>query len=167
MNIKVGKVLKAQGIKGELKLSCLLDSPKMLMQVKQLYLSNNLHNVSKIRSDGTFVFVQFSDILDRNTAELYRGWDVYCEKSLLQLPNGSYFVDDVIGCRVVLNDGNDVGEVVDILQYGAADVYVCKGKMGEVSFPALKDLLISVDVDEKKIVLDKNRFEEVYVVNED
>lgn len=166
MKLKVGQVLKAQGIKGELKVSCLLDDPKMLLHVKQLYLCNNLHQVAKIRSDGTFFFVQFDDISDRNSAETYRGWDVFCEKSALQLQRDRYFVEDIIGCRVVLNDGKTVGEVVDVLQYGAADVYVCSSPKGETSFPVLKDLLISVSTEEKKIVLDSKRFGEVSVTDE-
>lgn len=166
MKLKVGVVLKAQGIKGELKTSCLLDDPKMLLRAKKLYLGANAHEVQKIRTDGTFLFVAFSDVTDRNTAETYRSWDVFCDKEDVKLQNDRYFVQDIIGCRVVLDDGTTVGEIVDVLQYGAADVYVCKAQGCEVSFPALLDLLLSVDVDEKKIVLNAKRFAEVSVTNE-
>lgn len=158
--------MKAQGIKGELKISCFLDSPKMLVGIKKLYLGNNVHSVVKIRTDGTFVFALLDGISDRNVAETYRGWDVFCEKSDVHLQNDRFFVQDVIGCRVVLDDGNTVGEVTDVLQYGAADVYVCNGENCEISFPALKDLLVSVSIEEKKIVLNAKRFAEVSVTDE-
>lgn len=159
--------MKAQGIKGELKLSCYLDNAEMLKNVKQFYIGNCAHNVEKIRVDGTFVYVAFADVTDRNTAENYRGWDVYCEKDAVALPKDRYFVSDVLGCKVSLSDGTQIGQVTDILQYGAADVYVVKGEMGEVSFPLLKDLIVSVSVQTKNIVLDAERFKEVSVVNED
>ncbi len=167
MKLKVGQVLKAQGIRGELKLSCFLDSPQMLVGIKKLYLGNNPHSVVKIRTDGTFVFVQLENIADRNVAETYRGWDVFCEKSDVHLQNDRFFVQDIIGCRVVLDNGVTVGEVTDVLQYGAADVYVCQGEKCEISFPALKDLLLSVSIEDKKILLDAKRFEEVSVTDED
>lgn len=167
MKLLVGRILKAQGIKGELKLTCMLDNSEMLKNVKQFYIGNCVHNVERMRCDGSFLYVTFSDITDRNTAENYRGWDVYCEKDAVALPNDRYFIGDILGCKVTLSDGTPIGEVIDILQYGAADVYVVKGAMGEVSFPMLKDLIVSVNVQSKSIVLAEKRFKEVSIVNED
>lgn len=167
MKIKVGKVLKAQGIKGEIKAACLLDNAEMLKHVKQMYFNNKPYNVRKLRCDGGFFFVQFEEVTDRNAAENLRGWDILCEKSDLHLDTGRFFVEDVVGCRVTLEDGTLVGEVCDVLQYGAADVYVCKNGDKEVSFPFLKDLVLSVNTDSKSIVLFAKRFEEVAVYNED
>ncbi len=159
--------MKAQGIKGEMKLSCFLDNAEMLKNVKQFYIGNCVHNVEKIRLDGSFVYVVFADVKDRNAAENYRGWDVYCERDAVALPKDRFFVSDVLGCKVTLSDGTTIGKVIDVLQYGAADVYVVKGPMGEVSFPVLKDLIVSVNVETKNIVLSVERFKEVSVVNED
>ena len=158
--------MKAQGIKGELKVSCLLDDAEMLKNIKQLYIGSALHTVEKIRPDGAFFFASFTDITDRNAAENYRGWDIYCEKEDISLPSDRFFISDVLGCRVTLSDGTKVGEVIDILQYGAADVYIVKGEKGEVSFPMLKDLIVSVNVETKSIVLNAERFKEVSVLNE-
>ena len=111
--------------------------------------------------------MQFEEVTDRNAAENLRGWDILCEKSDLHLDTGRFFVEDVVGCRVTLEDGTLVGEVCDVLQYGAADVYGCKNGDKEVSFPFLKDLVLSVNTDSKSIVLFAKRFEEVAVYNED
>ena len=159
--------MKAQGIKGELKISCLLDDAEMLKNIKQLYVGNNAHTVVKIRADGAFFYASFADITDRNTAENYRGWDVYCDKDAVNLPSDRFFISDILGCRVTLTDGTQVGEVVDVLQYGAADVYVVKGDSGEVSFPMLKEMIVSVNVQTKSIILNAQRFKEVSVYNED
>ena len=161
MKLKVGRVLKAQGIKGEMKAICLLDNASMLQDVKQLYLNDNLHVVASFRASGNFFFVHFCDVMDRNTAETYRDCDIYCYKELLTLPDGRYFVEDILGCGVYLDDGQFVGEVTNVLQYGAADVYVCKSQKGEVSFPVLKDLVLSVNVSTKIIKLSAKRFHEV------
>ena len=167
MRLLVGRIVKAQGIKGELKISCLLDDAEMLKNIKQLYIGNAMHAVQKIRPDGAFFYASFTDVTDRNTAENYRGWDVYCEKEDVSLPSDRFFVSDVLGCKVTLSDGAQVGEVVDILQYGAADVYVVRSEKGEISFPMLKDMIVFVNVQTKSIVLLAERFKEVSVYNED
>lgn len=161
MKLKIGRVLKAQGIKGEIKAICLLDDAAMLQDVKKLYLNNNPHTVESFRAAGNFFYVRFSGISDRNAAENLRGFDIFCDKEIVSLPNDRYFVEDIVGCRVTLDDGRYVGEVCDVLQYGAADVYVCKSEKGEVSFPVLKDLVISVNVQLKQVKLVAKRFAEV------
>ncbi len=161
MKIKIGKILKAQGIKGEVKASCLLDDSQMLKHVKKMYVNDVPRTVLQLRCDGNFFFVRFAEIQDRNAAENLRDWELYCDKEDVHLDSERYFVDDIIGCRVVLDNGKSIGEVVDVLQYGAADVYVCKNGDKEISFPFLKDLAISVNISAKSIVLYAKRFKEV------
>lgn len=161
MKLKVGRVLKAQGIKGEIKAICLLDDAEMLCDVEKLYFHNNPHKVESFRADGNFFFVRFCDVLDRNAAEKYRNFDIYCDKEALTLPSGRYFVEDVVGCSVTLDDGQYVGEVTNVLQYGAADVYVLRSERGEISFPFLKDLVLSVNIETRQIKLAAKRFREV------
>ena len=167
MIIEVGKVLKAQGIKGELKLSCFLDNPKMLVGIKKLYLGIQLHYVQSVRVNGQFCYVLFKDINDRNTAETYQNKAVFADKEDVKLEDGRYYVEDLLGCEVALDDQTIVGTVVDIEQYGSADVYTTKKGSVLTSFPFLKDLIVSVDIDAKQIVLKKQRFDEVMVVQDE
>lgn len=165
MKIEIGKITKAQGIKGEVKLLCYVDDAQMLKTVKTVYVGQNSYKVLKCRPDGNFCYLLLDGIADRNAAESMREWTVYADKENVQLDEGRYFIEDLIGCNVVLSNGNAVGSVVDILQYGAADVYVCQG-VRNVSFPFLKDLVLSVDVQRQLITLDEKRFEEVCVYDD-
>lgn len=162
MKIEIGKITKAQGIKGEVKLLCYVDDAKMLKSVTTVYIGQNSHKVLKCRPDGNFCYLLLEGISDRNTAESLREWAVYADKESVTLQEGRYFIEDLIGCMVVLTDGTKIGKVADILQYGAADVYMCEGERN-VSFPFLKDLVVSVDIDRQLITLDEKRFEEVCV----
>lgn len=165
MKIEIGKITKAQGIKGEVKLLCYVDDAQMLKTVKTVYVGQNSYKVLKCRPDGNFCYLLLDGVADRNTAESMRESIVYADKDSVQLDEGRYFIEDLIGCNVVLSNGNAVGNVVDILQYGAADVYVCQG-LRNVSFPFLKDLVLSVDVQRQLITLDEKRFEEVCVYDD-
>ena len=163
MKIEIGKVLKAQGIKGEVKLSCYLDDASMLKNVKQLYVGSQTYTVTHFRADGAFCYVLLSGVTDRNAAEALRNWTVYADKDSLAVADDRYFIDDLVGCVVALDSGKTVGTVKEILQNGAADVFVCAGGEGEVLFPFLKDLIVSVNIQAKQITLDSVRFSEVAV----
>ena len=162
MKIEIGKITKAQGIKGEVKLLCYVDDAKMLKTVKTVYIGQNSYKVLKCRPDGNFCYLLLEGVADRNTAESMREWVVYADKESVSLDEGRYFIEDLVGCSVVLSNGEKVGKVAEILQYGAADVYICQGERN-VSFTFLKDLVLSVDIDRQLITLDEKRFEEVCV----
>lgn len=163
MKIEIGKIVKAQGIKGEVKLACYVDDAAMLKSVKQLYVGSQTYSVTHFRADGAFCYVFLDGVADRNAAEALRNWTVYADKESVSVEKGRYFIDDLVGCAVTLDDGKSIGTVKEILQNGAADVFVCSGEGGEILFPYLNDLVVSVNVDTKQIVLESKRFGEVAV----
>ena len=163
MKLEIGKVLKAQGIKGEVKISCFLDDSAMLRDVKQLYIGSNTYTVEKFRPDGAFCYIQLAGISDRNAAEALRNWTVYADKESVTVPQDRYFIADLVGCNVVLDDGVKVGVVKEVLQYGSADVFVCTNGEKEISFPFLKDLVVEVNIERKIVLLFSKRFSEVAV----
>jgi len=166
MKIEIGKIIKAQGIKGEVKLECFLDDSSMLKNVGKLYVGTKSYAVVKIRCDGAFCYILLEGITDRNAAEALRNWTVYADKENVVVPNDRYFIDDLIDCVVSTDKGKIIGTVKNILQYGAADVFICSNNDTEVSFPFLNDLVISVNVDSKTIVVNSRRFDEVAVYDD-
>lgn len=163
MKIEIGKVLKAQGIKGEIKISCYVDSAEMLVGLKQVYIGTKAYAVEKIRLDGSFCYILLNGVTDRNAAEAIRNWTVYADKASISVPKDRYFIDDLVNCTVYLDDGKRVGVVQDVLQYGSADVFVCAGDEKGVSFPFLKDLVLDVNIERKTMTLCSKRFAEVVV----
>lgn len=160
MKTEIGTIVKAQGIKGELKIVGALVSDAVFKNVKTVTIANKEYSVNRFRTDHKALYLLLAEVTDRNTAEELRGKSVYCEKSEILLPNDRYFVDDLIGCSVVLEDGKTVGVISDLLQYGAADVIVCNGSPS-FSFPFLKDLVVDIDVSNRRMTVKSKRFEEV------
>ncbi len=161
MKILVGKIVKSQGIKGEVKIDCYLDDSALLKNVKQLFLEKTQKEVRSIRTDGRFCYVSFIDVNDRNKADLYKDWLVFANKSDIELKNDSYFIEDLCGCEFFLSNGDYVGKVSEILQNGSADVFVLKSSKGEVLFPWLKKLQLQIDLINKKIIANETVFNEV------
>lgn len=161
MKIEIGKIVKAQGINGEVKSACFVDEVNQLKHVKTAYIEGRAYEVVSLRGSGEFFFMRFAGVDTRNDAEELRGKTIYADKNEVDLADDRYFIDDLVGCGVYL-DGNEIGQVTEVLQYGSADVFVCKATCGnDFSFPFLKDAVASVDVDDKRINVQSKRFAEV------
>ena len=103
-------------------------------------------------------------VKDRGDAELLRGADIYITRDELpELEEDQYLIIDLIGTEVYTNAGDFIGVLKEILQHGSADVYVVKKPNKSLMFPAIKDLILDIDLDKNKIIVDKKRFGEVAV----
>ena len=162
--IIIGTIIKPQGIKGEVKIKPFTDDAMRFNRLKNVIIDNTKHEIESIRINGNDVFIKFIKINDRNTAETYRNKDVFLPENKLGKPkDGRYLIKDLIGCNVYVAD-KLLGNLVDILQNGAADVYVVNDTNNKsIMFPAVKDLMLEVKVEEKIIIIDGKRLDEVAV----
>jgi 16S rRNA processing protein RimM len=160
----IGKVLKPQGIKGEVKFDYYASNIDYLKSLKTVYVGKTEYSVKTMNIRNGFGYISFTTVEDRNQAELLRNLEIWVEESKApELEDEEYFTDDLVGCTLV-NDQNDIlGHIVNIEKYGSADVIEIIGKNGQQSFPYVKGLIKSVDFDEKKIVIDDKRFYEVVI----
>lgn len=160
----IGKIVKAQGIKGEVKVVPITDNVLRFNTLKSVFIDDNRKlNVQSVRIDGEVVYVKFVGVDTRNDAELLGGKFLSVDRdNATPLQENRYFIVDLLGC-VVKCKKKIFGTLIDVLQHGAADVYVLSDNGKTVMFPALKDVLINVDVDKKTIEVDERRFEEIAV----
>ena len=103
----IGKIVKAQGIKGEVKIKSRCGDLAFLGKQKYLMIKGQNVAVKSMRTGGEFAYVLFSTIADRNMAEALIGQDVYADRRNITLDDDSYFTSDMMGSRVVLDDGSE------------------------------------------------------------
>lgn len=168
----IGEVLKPQGVKGELKVRPITCAPERFNGLKSVFLKTGEQyvpskiNVTRIDSDA--VYMMFDGIRDRDAAERVRGQLLYIDREhAVKLPEDAEFICDLIGCVAVDDGGREIGTLSDVLQPGGNDVYVFQGPLGEVLVPALKSVVLRVDVREKSMLLCARRLSEVAVFHED
>ena len=162
--ITVGVVARPQGIKGEVKIAPLTDDNARFHSLSRVHIDGKDYDVTGCKVNPAGVFLSFAGITDRNAAELLRGKRVLMDRSdAVRLDDDRHFIVDIIGSE--LTDGGKVfGHVTDILQYGAADIYVAVDKDGrKLMFPALKDVILSIDTQRKAIEISLARLSEVAV----
>ena len=162
--IEVFEVLKPQGIKGELKLRNLTDSLSWIDEVSVFYINNNEYTLEKIRVANDFIFAKFNEIASIEEADKLRGAFVCVEKSIIEesLEEGEYFLADLIDKEAFFEDGEQLGVITDIQNFGSADVfYVSKTSGKEVLFSNVDGVIM--EVTSQKVILNRKKFDEVSV----
>lgn len=164
----IGQVLRPQGIKGQVKVRPDTDDPGRFEELEFVYLKKGdgyeqlpVNEVS-VREDG--VYLRLNGAQTRDEAEKQRNWMLYVDRAhAVELGENETFICDLIGCKAVDTQGNELGKVTDVLQPGGNDVYVIKTPKGEMLLPALKHVIPAVDVEKGVIIIDEKRLPEVAV----
>lgn len=170
--LMIGEITKPQGVRGELKLRpCTCDPDRFegldlaYFKKGETYVPVNI-KVNRIGADA--VFMNIEGVNDRNEAERMRGEYLYIDRAhAVELDEDSTFLCDLYGLHGIDDSGRDFGKLIDVLQPGGNDVYIFKGPLGEVLVPALKSVVIKVDLEKGEMLMDAKRLNEVAVFDED
>ena len=152
--LQVGAITSTHGIKGEVKVFPTTDDPNRFKKLKNVILDTDKElivlEVSGVKFFKQFVILKFKGINDINDIEKYKGKKLLVTReNAVELEEGEYFIADLIGLKVVTDEGNELGELTDVLQTGANDVYEVTMNNGkEVLIPAIKDCILGVDLNE-------------------
>lgn len=171
--IRIGFVQRAHGVGGALKVQPLTDDVSRFQRIKEIYVEKSAslekHALLNVSEAKDTLHIKLEGIKTREEAEALRGAYLVVErKDAIELSPGSYFICDLVGCDVQSSSGTYHGVVRDVLQHGAADVYVIERPDGrELLVPSLKRLLLSVDIENKLILVDPIVLQEVALLDED
>lgn len=166
---ELGRILKPQGVKGEVKLDAFTDDLSRFLDLDFAYFKDaemgyRRINVEKARIDARYAYLKLQGVESRDDAEMLRGVLLYIDRAhAAKLPEGSYYIQDLVGCRVTDHAGKLLGILQDILQNGAADVYVVKMENGTCLFPSVKHIVLERDVENGIIIVDMQKLAEVAV----
>lgn len=150
--IKVGKIVNAVGLKGEVKVYNYSDSSEIYEITPEMYVGSELLQIENVRLQKNMVILKLEGINDRNAAEAAKGRDIFItEDDLPELEEGEYYVRDLIGMTVE-EDGNVLGKVTDVLQNTAQDVFEVERKNGkQLLIPRVDEFVLDIDLNTRKI----------------
>ena len=161
--ITVAIILKPQGIRGEVKVKAMTDSAEALTAFKSVLIDGVDYSVLSVRAQGEFAYLSLKGIADRNAAELLRGKNIEVERAdMPSLPDGRYYIADLIGCTVVNERGDILGTVIDVMP-AKTDIFTLEKDSKSIMFPAADGVIASVDEGAKKITVNGKRFKEVSI----
>jgi 16S rRNA processing protein RimM len=152
--IALAAVAGAHGVKGEVGLKLFTDSAASIAAHKKLYVGGAERRLLSFNDSGKMPIVRLEGISDRSAAEALRGSLVEVDRSALPaLDEGEYYHADLIGLTAVDRDGEPVGSVVAVENYGAGDLLEIEDESGKRSLIPFRDGI--ADLVDECIVLDR------------
>ncbi len=155
----IGRVVALFGVHGELKVRLLTDIPNRFSELKTIYIGTNYipYSIQNVRPyKGEMIILKLSGIEDANAAEPLRNQDLSIPLSeLAKLPPDYYYQHDILGLQVLTLDGQEIGEIDEIIVTGGNDVYSVKQPYGPpVLIPAIKDVIKQIDLIRRTMHID-------------
>ena len=150
--LEAGKIINTHGLKGEVKVQAWADSAEELLEFDRFVVGKEELNVISSRVQKGFLYLQFEnkDTVDDVIPLKNKVLKIYRED--LVLPEGVHLLSDIIGCRAVTEEWEDIGIVEDILERPAANVYVIQGER-EILIPSVPEFIKNVDLDSKTVTV--------------
>ena len=155
----LGKVVRLHGYLGQMKVRTIYDKDFKIKSIDKIYDKNdNEYEVTKIFQTKDGVVVALGGVgLDK--ANLFIGSDLYIDRNLVK---DRILIEDLKGSEVVFENGTTVGKITEVNDYGAAEVISIKTSGGkEIMFPNVKGLIVKFELEEKKLIVNEQRFKEV------
>lgn len=157
--LEIGKIVNTSGLKGLLKVMPLTDDITRFEDLETIYIQIGKNLVEKKIEDVKYiknmVLLKLEGIDNIDEAEKYKNLYIKInKKDAIELPEDSYLIVDIVKCDVYTEEGELLGKMIDVLDTGSNDVYVVKNSEGkEILLPAIKEVIKSVDISNKKIIV--------------
>ncbi len=145
-------IINTHGVRGDIKLESLCDSPSVLAGLKRVFLcEKGAYREIKVLHASvfkSFVLATLEGVDDMDKAMAMKGKTLYADRDDFALAEGDYFIIDLIGMSVIDNkDGKIYGKIIDVINRGASDIYVVKTESGDRMMPAVPEFVKNVDLD--------------------
>ncbi|GAA3651052.1 ribosome maturation factor RimM [Asaccharospora irregularis] len=158
-HFKIGEIVNTQGLRGEVRVYPFTGDINRFDELESFYLGKDLETkwfVEKVRYKGNMVIMKIKGIDTVEAAEKLKNKFMYISREeSRELEDGEFFIADMIGMKVFTVGGEYVGELKEVLQYSANDVYVIKGEEEkEYTIPAIMKFVPTIDIEERKMIID-------------
>ena len=154
-SVVVGRITRPHGVRGEVAVLVISEVPERFRDGATVWTeSGRALTVSASRSHGDRLLVRFEGLGDREQADALRGTLlVVPESASPELPEGSWWDHQIVGCAVETDAGRALGAVRDVIHTAANDVWsVVDAAETETLIPVIADVIVEVDVAGRRIV---------------
>ena len=151
--LKVGVITTTHGVRGEVKVYPTTDEPERFLDLEYVLLDTGKElrrlDIKNVRFFKNLVILKFDGIDNINDIEKYKGRDLWIPREEAQeLDEDEYYIADLLGMKVLLEDGSEFGTLKNVMETGANDVYIVDSvEHGEVLLPAIKKCILDVDIE--------------------
>ena len=144
--IEAGRIVNTHGVAGEVKIEVWLDSPRFMRKFKRFFINGSEIKMLSSREHKGFVLAKLEGVDDVNAAMALKGKTVHIHRDDAHLPEGHYFLQDIIGAAVIDESGAEIGRLTEVMETPASRIYVVKGET-EHMIPAVPEFILSTDAE--------------------
>jgi 16S rRNA processing protein RimM len=157
--ITIGKILKTQGRAGAVRVLPLTDYPERFKVESKVYVSlkgtRTVMSIEESFPHQKYIIIKFKEISDMSAAEEIKGGILEITRAeLFPLPEHTYYIFDIVGLTVSDKSRGRLGEITEVIQTGANDVYVVETGAKPLLIPALKQVVKEIDLPGRHMVVD-------------
>ena len=153
--ITIGQVVAPWGNNGTLRVKVLTDFPYRFAPSATVYVNQQPVKIESVRWHKRNIILTINSINSRMAAEKLRGTMMEIHRSQLQsLPDGEYYQFQLIGLEVRTTQDVLLGNITEIIRAESNDIYVVSGSEGEILIPAIEDVVKSIDLEKKQIIIE-------------
>ncbi|MBQ9757264.1 MAG: ribosome maturation factor RimM [Clostridia bacterium] len=154
--LEIGQIVNTHGLRGDVKVMYWCDTPELFHELAYVNIDGEEFDIEKSRIHKNMVILKLKGIDDINIAEKYRNKILTVPREELgDLPDGTYYICDLLGCSVETVEGRLLGKICDIIKTGSNDVYVVENDdKKQVLIPVISDVIKSVDIEAKRILIE-------------
>ena len=152
--LQIGVITQTHGIRGEVKVFPTTDDASRFRKLKDVIMDTGKERldmeIEGVKFFKQYVIVKFKGIDSINDVEKYKGAKLYVTRDkAVRLKKDEYFVADLIGMKVVTEDGALLGDLKDVMATGVNDVYVVEREDGsKILLPAIKECVLNIDMEQ-------------------
>ena len=152
--LESGKIVNTHGIKGEVKIQPWCDSPEFLKKFKTIYIGQTAYKVISARVHKDCVIAMLDGINDVNEAMKLKNKVISINRDDAKLPNGSWFIQDILGLPVYDENRGEIGTLKEVLDMPAGALYVVEGPKGEEHMiPGVPEFIKEIDPEAGRITV--------------
>ncbi len=157
--LEVGKIINTHGLKGEVKIATWTDSPDVFEDIEYVIIKSKKGdmtlNVAGVKYQKNNIIVKFRELKRIEDAEPLKNSVLYVPREMLgELPEGVYYIADLIGLEVFDEEGQKIGVIADVFSTGANDVYDIKREgQKNLLLPVIDDVVLDVDIEGGKVTV--------------
>ena len=157
--LELGQIVNVKGLKGEVKVNSFTDDNTKFERIKKVMVKRKdeltEYEIEKVGYHKAQVILKFKKVDTIEEAEKLRNAYIVVDREILgELPEGVYYIADLIGLEVYTEDGEYLGKVDDIFNTGSNDIYVVKDDLGKQKLlPGIDEVIKKVDLDNGRITV--------------
>lgn len=158
--LEIGQIVNTFGIKGMVKVKPFTeDTKKRFDNLKKVYIQNKNtrkeYEIEEIKYHKEMVLIKFKGIENPEEANLLRNYYLVVDRDKEEpLEEGTYYIVDMIGLEVYTDEGEKLGVLDDIFNWGSSDIYVVKNELGkQILLPAIEDVIKNIDMEQRKMIV--------------